>query len=91
MYLTPSGMAMAKTGAPLSKSHVLDGLQKVMSGAHPECKLARQKLAEKVRTRQKEAYAKAKAEWEAQKKEEIDKKTTSEEKREDEGAVNVTR
>ncbi|GAQ86438.1 Thioredoxin superfamily protein [Klebsormidium nitens] len=77
MYLTPSGMAMAKTGAPLSKTHVLDGLQKVMSGAHPECKLARRRLEEKVRMRQREAYAKARADWEAQKKE-SEKEGTSE-------------
>jgi hypothetical protein len=66
MYLTPSGMAMAKTGAPHSKTHVLDGLQKVMSGAHPECKLARRRLAEKVRKRQQAVYERAKAAWEAQ-------------------------
>lgn len=77
MYLTPAGTAMAKTGAPLSKTHVLDGLQKVMSGAHPECKLARRRLEEKVRMRQREAYAKARAEWEAQRKE-AEKEASSE-------------
>jgi hypothetical protein len=66
MYLTPSGTAMAKTGVPHSKTHVLDGLQKVMSGAHPECKLARRRLAEKVRKRQQAVYERAKAAWEAQ-------------------------
>lgn len=66
MYLTPSGTAMARTGVPHSKTHVLDGLQKVMSGAHPECKLARRRLAEKVRKRQQAVYERAKAAWEAQ-------------------------